>query len=71
MSELISFNTEELAKPTASKVIAPPVFNLVSEDNFILRQVMPKFDFVNPPVNPNEFASKLVETCKTNKGYGL
>ena len=25
----------------------------------------------NPPVNPNEFASTLVETCKHNNGIGL
>ena len=32
---------------------------------------MPEFDFKNPPVNPNEFASSLVETCKHHRGYGL
>ena len=30
-----------------------------------------EFDFVDPPVNPNEFASTLVETCKVKGGFGL
>jgi peptide deformylase len=29
------------------------------------------FDFTNPPVDPNEFASKLVDTCKHYRGLGL
>jgi peptide deformylase len=29
------------------------------------------FDFVNPPVDPNKFASSLVETCKKYNALGL
>jgi peptide deformylase len=36
-----------------------------------LYEVLPEFDFANPPVNPNDFASSLVETCKKNNGLGL
>ena len=70
MSEIFNYNTEELIKP---KVIQqePSVFDLVPENSPILKQVMPEFDFTKPPVNPNEFASKLVETCKHHNGYGL
>ena len=70
--EIISINTNEAAKvkPTATKVEVP-LFKLVSEDNPILRQPIEDFDFENPPVNPNAFASSLVETCKANKGLGL
>jgi peptide deformylase len=72
MSDIISFDTVELAKtPTASPLAVIPTFKLVGEDNPILGEVMPEFDFSKPPVNPNEFASSLVETCKANKGYGL
>ena len=39
-------------------------FDLVPETDPILKEVMPEFDFTNPPVNANEFASTLVETCK-------
>jgi peptide deformylase len=70
MSEVITFNTEEMAKaPVPVKNI--PTFKLLGEDAPILKEVMPEFSFTNPPVNPNEFASSLVETCKLNKGYGL
>jgi peptide deformylase len=69
--EVITFNTEELAKTPSVPVQSIPTFKLVGEDNPILKEVMPEFDFSNPPVNPNEFASSLVETCKLNKGYGL
>ena len=71
MSEIISFNTEELVKRPATPAQSIPTFKLVSEEHPILKKIMPEFDFQNPPVNPNEFASSLVETCKLNKGYGL
>jgi peptide deformylase len=72
MSETIVFNTEETLKDgnyaTTQNI---PIFDLVSENDPILREVLPEFDFTNPPVNPMEFASSLVETCKQHKGYGL
>jgi peptide deformylase len=71
MSEIITFDTSELAKTPASPVQSIPTFKLVGEDNPILKEVMPEFDFANATINPNEFASSLVETCKLNKGYGL
>jgi peptide deformylase len=71
MSEVITFNTEDLAKPVSVQKQQPKVFTLVGEDNPILKQVLPEFDFSNPPVNPNEFASTLVETCKLHHGIGL
>jgi peptide deformylase len=71
MSEIISFNTEDSLKPTATKVEKPKTFDLVHESHLALKKVLPEFDFSNPPVNPNAFASTLVETCKLHKGYGL
>lgn len=47
------------------------VIPIVGEDHPLLREVMPEFDFTNPPLNPNELASTLVETCKHARGYGL
>ena len=72
MSETIVFNTEDTLKGSSYAVTEQiPIFNLVSENDPILREVLPEFDFANPPVNPIEFASSLVETCKEHKGYGL
>jgi len=71
MSEIISFNTEELAKNPTAVTQSIPIFELVGENNPILQEVLPEFDFSNPPVNPNNFASSLVETCRHHKGYGL
>jgi peptide deformylase len=70
MSEVITFNTEDALKasPTATPI---KIFDLVPEDDPILREVLPEFNFDNPPVNPNEFASTLVDTCKKYEGYGL
>jgi peptide deformylase len=72
MSEMITINTEDAVK----KSVEPPkqevpFFKLVSETHPILKEVLPEFDFSNPPVNPSEFASSLVETCRLHKGYGL
>ena len=72
MSEIIKFNTEDAVNQgTVEPKVQLPVFKLVSEDHPILKESLPEFNFSNPPVNPNEFASSLVETCKLHKGYGL
>jgi peptide deformylase len=72
MSDTIVFNTEDTLKGASyAKTFSIPLFDLVGEDNPILKEVMPEFDFKNAPVNPMEFASSLVETCKKHKGYGL
>jgi peptide deformylase len=72
MVDLFKYSTEEVVKQgvTATKQ-EPKIFDLVDESSKILRQKMPEFDFQNPPVNANQFASTLVETCKKNKGLGL
>jgi len=69
--DIISFNTEELSKVKVNETPTVPIFSLVPEDDSVLFEVLPEFDFNNPPVNPIEFASSLVETCKSNRGLGL
>ena len=70
--DTIVFNTEEALKIEQPKQqITVPIFDLVPETDPILKQVMPEFDFENPPVDPNKFASSMVETCMKYKGYGL
>lgn len=72
MSEVISINTDELAKvKPAESAPKVPTYFLVSEDDPILRQKLEDFDFNNPPIDPNSFASSLVETCILNRGLGL
>ena len=70
--DTIVFNTEESLKIEQPKhEITVPIFDLVPETDPILKQTMPEFDFENPPVDPNKFASSMVETCMKYKGYGL
>lgn len=75
MSDIITFNTEtwkeDLKLNTTN--VAPKVstFKLVSEHDPILKEVIPEFNFDNPPVDPNAFASSLVETCMEHDGFGL
>jgi peptide deformylase len=69
MSDIFKINTEEVVKDLVPQQIQ--TFNLVSSDDPILRETLPEFDFANPPVNPMEFASSLVETCKKHQGIGL
>jgi peptide deformylase len=71
MSDIIKFNTEDAVKLDVVKPQITKIYNLVSETDPILKKVLPEFDFNNPPVNPTDFASALVETCKLHKGYGL
>ena len=70
MSDTIIFDTEAAVqnKPLMQEV---KTFALVPENHPALHEVLPEFNFSNPPVSPNEFASTLVETCKKHKGYGL
>lgn len=67
MSEILTFNTAE-STVTSVKV---KTFDLVPESHTVLHQSLPEFDFKNPPVDPNEFASTLVESCKRHNGLGL
>jgi len=56
-------------KPLEAKKLS--VFDLVPLDSILLHTKLKEFDFQNPPVNPNEFASSLVETCRKLNGLGL
>ena len=71
MSDIIKFNTEDAVKLDVVKPQITKIYDLVPENDPILKEVLPEFDFDNPPVNPTDFASALVETCKSHKGYGL
>ena len=66
MSDTLVFNTEQGTIQEEVKT-----FELVSDDNPILKEVLPEFDFKNPPVDPKEFASSLVDTCIKYNGLGL
>lgn len=69
-NDVLVFDTEASAKKiTPTKHIK--TFKLVPENHPSLKRKLKDFDFSNPPVNANEFASTLVETCKQNFGYGL
>jgi peptide deformylase len=72
MSEMITFDTSEALKPvvTGSSSFVK-TYDLVPEDDSILTEPISEFNFNNPPINPNKFASTLVETCKKHNGYGL
>jgi len=68
MSEVFTYNTEEVDKQLTPQQQTLP---LVGEDDSILKEIMPEFDFKNTPVNSMALATVLVETCKLHKGYGL
>ena len=71
MSEILRFNTEDAVQLEQVKPQLAKIFDLVPETDPILKEVIPEFDFSNTDINPINFASALVETCKANKGYGL
>jgi peptide deformylase len=74
MSDTITFNTESWKddlKTSMTINTKVSTFKLVSENDPILKEVIPDFDFSNPPVDPNAFASSLVETCIKHEGFGL
>lgn len=65
--DVLVFNTEK--QTTVQQTVQ--TFQLVDPNHPMMWTVLPEFDFANPPVNPNEFASTLVETARKNKGLGL
>lgn len=75
MSEMITFDIDDQVSRSLKK--QEPVlrkyklFEIYGEDHPLLKEPLREFDFFNPPVNPIEFASSLVETCKEHKGIGL
>jgi peptide deformylase len=75
MSDVITFDTDawkqDLKVPSMSVTSKVIKFKLVSENDPILKEVIPEFNFDNPPVDPNAFASSLVETCIEHDGFGL
>ena len=71
MSDVIKINTEDSLIQPNTPIEQFKTFELVSEQHPILREVIPEFDFKNPPVDPVEFASSMVETCKLHRGVGL
>ena len=70
-NDVLVFDTDSWKKdlPAISKQIE--IFPLVPETHPALKSKLPDFDFANPPVDPSEFASSLVETCKKHRGLGL
>jgi len=47
------------------------LLELVDSNNPILKQVMDRFDFSNPPVNPLDLVTDLAETMLHHNGIGL
>jgi peptide deformylase len=71
VNDVFVYDTEDSVKQ--SKVVDQPknILPLVHESHPALRQVLADFDFKNPPVNPTELASALVDTCMQHHGIGL
>jgi peptide deformylase len=71
VSDIFVYDTEESVKQ--SKVVNKPknLLRMVHESDPVLRQVLPEFNFKSPPINANELASALVDTCKEYHGVGL
>ena len=66
--DLIIYDTE-----TREQIVQQHIdtFDLVSENDPILREKLPLFDFETSTINPADFASSMVETCRKFNGYGL
>jgi peptide deformylase len=52
-------------------MIKSMVYDLIDYDSAILEKELAPFDFVNPPIDPQELALNLLETMRHHKGIGL
>ena len=69
--DIVLYDTEQAIKVKQPTPAPVETFDLVPPDHPALYKVLPEFDFANAPINPNSFASTLVETCKKHNGIGL
>ena len=71
LNDVIKIDTGAWQKdlPILSRQI--DIFPLVPETHPALKSKLPDFNFSEPPVDPNAFASSLVETCKKHGALGL
>ena len=67
---IVLYDTAEKVKQTEPQ-IEIETFDLVDATHPALHKALPEFDFENAPINPNDFASSLVETCRQHNGLGL
>lgn len=68
--KIILYDTKDATK-VATKEPEIETFELVHYTHESISKVLPEFDFDNAPINPSDFASSLVETCKKYNGVGL
>lgn len=67
---VITINTDDQVK-TGLGIRDQKIYSLVPETDPILKEVMPEWDFKNPPEDAVKLASNLVDTCIYHRGYGL
>jgi peptide deformylase len=67
--DILVFNTESATTNITTQQVK--TFDLVDPSWSVMNRPTTEFDFTNPPTNPNEFASTLVDTCKKMNGLGL
>lgn len=67
--DILVFNTESATTNITTQQVK--TFDLVDPSWPVMNRPTTEFDFTNPPTNPNEFASTLVDTCKKMNGLGL
>ena len=70
-NDVLVIDTDAWKKDLPAITKKVEIFPLVPETHTALRSKLPEFDFKNPPIDPNAFASSLVETCKKYNGIGL
>ena len=68
---IVLYDTKDVTKVEKQVEEKIETFDLVYHTHEALSKVLPEFDFENAPINPADFASSLVETCKKYNGYGL
>lgn len=68
---MITINTDNVMNEPIQVRQDFTIMDLVPSNADVLKQILPEFDFTNPPVDPTKLASDLVETCKKNNGLGL
>lgn len=68
MNKILTIDTDNYS---TSRIVKGKILNLVEEQNQILKQIMPKFDFSDESLDAKQISDDLIETLKAHKAFGI
>lgn len=68
MNKILTIDTNQ---NSTAKLIEGKILSLVGENDKILKQIMPVFDFSDESLDAKQISDDLIETLKAHKAFGI